>query len=84
MDPDKIFEAFTNGIGESIVNPRCDNCGRSLNTPSPDEIGIPRLCRSCEDISAYEHRAGFNDYMSQERPRGRTIHKVKLPPGGLK
>ena len=78
------MKAFVDGIGESIVNPRCDECGFSLDTPRPDQIGLPRLCRVCTERSEMRYRADLADYMSQERPRGRTVHVVKLPPGGLK
>jgi hypothetical protein len=79
-----IFTAFTNGVGDSIVNPRCDECRTPLSTPSIDQIGMPRLCRVCTGRLEQRQRTDFADYMSQERPRGRSIHIVKLPPGGLK
>ncbi len=78
------FAKFTQVVGDSIVNPRCDDCQTPLSTPTPDQIGMPRLCRVCEHRLVLRQRAAFADYMSQERPRGRSIHVVKLPPGGLK
>jgi hypothetical protein len=68
-------------IGDSIVNPRCDDCGMTMSTPRLDQIGLPRQCGFCAQAAAVQRQADFRDWMSQERPRGRSVHVVKLPPG---
>ena len=73
--PRTAFDA----IADTIVNPKCDDCGMSMSTPRPDQIGFPRQCGFCQTAAARETRAHSRDWMSQERPRGRTVHVVKLP-----
>lgn len=72
-------QSFVSAIGESIVNPRCDDCGMSMSTPRPDQIGMPRQCGFCAQKAERVRRVELADWMSQERPRGRTVHVVKLP-----
>lgn len=67
--------------GDSIVNPRCDECNTPISTPHPSQIGLPRLCSICTALVHRESRIRFRDYESQERPRGCKIHVVKLPEG---
>jgi hypothetical protein len=74
-EPRTAFDA----IAETIVNPRCDDCGMMMSTPKPDQIGFPRQCGFCQQQAERQLRASFTDWMSQERPRGRTVHVVKLP-----
>jgi hypothetical protein len=82
MHKDDLAQAIMGSLettGEMIVNPRCDECGTRLSTPEPSEIGMPRMCTICSMMSHREHQARSRDWMSQERPRGRTIHVVRLP-----
>lgn len=82
MSTDPTFTAaYVEGIGESIVNPKCDDCGMSMSTPKPHQIGFPRQCGFCEMRANRMRAAEYRDFMSQERPRGRRIHVVKLPEG---
>lgn len=69
---------FMDAIGDSIVNPKCDDCGRSMSTPAPHQIGMPRQCGHCQTLMERRFAADRRDFLSQERPRGRTIHRVKL------
>lgn len=71
-------------LGDSIVNPRCDDCGWTMRTPRPDQIGFPRQCEFCAEINAARIQAAVEDWQSQERPRNRRVHIVKLPPGMMK
>lgn len=66
-------------IADTVVNPRCDDCGMTMSTPRPDQIGFPRQCGFCAQDNERRFQAGFRDGTSQERPRGRTVHVVKLP-----
>jgi hypothetical protein len=84
MHKDDLAQAIlgsNDAIGESIVNPRCDECRTSLPTPKPHEIGMPRLCAICEVVAGREYETLAKDWVSQERPRGRKVHVVKLPDG---
>lgn len=73
--------SFIDAIGDSIVNPRCCDCGRSMSTPAIHQIGLPRQCGHCQQIMERRFAAEAADFMSQERPRGRRVHIVKLPEG---
>jgi hypothetical protein len=64
-------------MADSIVNPRCDECGASVQPRDP--LLGPHLCFGCQAQSAAEFNARFRDYQSQERRR--RIHVVKLPEG---
>lgn len=64
---------------DSIVNPRCDDCGMAMSTPRPDQIGLPRQCGFCQQKAERIRATEMSDRMSQERPRGRRVHVVKLP-----
>jgi hypothetical protein len=75
--PRTAFDA----IAESIVNPRCDDCGMMMSTPRPDQIGFPRQCGFCQAAADRIRATELRDFMSQERPRGRRVHVVKLPEG---
>ncbi|MBK3406248.1 hypothetical protein H0176_23745 [Methylorubrum populi] len=70
---------FIDVIGDSIVNPRCDDCGMAMSTPRPDQIGLPRQCGFCQQKAERIRATEMSDRMSQERPRGRRVHVVKLP-----
>ncbi|ARO53961.1 hypothetical protein B2G69_07225 [Methylorubrum zatmanii] len=72
---------MTCAICNSIVNPRCDDCGMTTSTPRPDQIGFPRQCRFCQQKAEAEHQVRLRNWMSQERPRNRRVHVVKLPEG---
>lgn len=62
---------------DSIVDPRCDECGAGVH---PGGIG-PHLCPTCSARMAADFDARFRDWLSQERPRGRRVHVVRLPDG---
>lgn len=62
---------------DNIVNPRCDECGASVEPVNP-ALG-PHLCFQCRIASRAAFEANFRDYLSQERP-DRKVHVVKLPP----
>lgn len=79
MATDQAKPTFMDVIGESIVNPRCDDCGMPMSTPAISQIGLPRQCGICAEANAIRFRADLKDWMSQERPRGRRVHVVKLP-----
>jgi predicted amidophosphoribosyltransferase len=64
-------------LADNIVNPRCDECGVSVEPRNPD-IG-PHLCWVCTARFTQENNKRFRDYLSQERP-DRRVHVVKLPP----
>jgi hypothetical protein len=66
-------------LADSIVNPRCDDCGTAMSTPALSQIGFPRQCGTCQRLSERRYQIRFRDWTSQERPRGRTVHVVKLP-----
>lgn len=66
-------------LADNIVNPKCDECGASVRPINP-LIG-PHLCARCQSINDAESRARMRDYLSQERPRNRRVHVVKLPDG---
>ncbi len=78
---DDLPKSFVDAIGDSIVNPRCCDCGRSMSTPAIHQIGMPRQCGHCQQIAERRFAAERADFISQERPRGRTLHVVKLPEG---
>lgn len=78
-----MSEEVFSTLGESIVNPRCDECGWHLSTPRPHEIGLPRLCVICAQKNRIEQAGLFRDFNSQERP-DRRVHVVKLPSGMVK
>jgi hypothetical protein len=80
VDPDIIQRGLV-AAADSIVNPRCDECRTPISKPHPSLAGLPRLCSICQAVSDTSFQALAKDWHSQERPRGRTIHVVKLPEG---
>ena len=84
MHKDDMAEIIQKGLvatGDSIVNPRCDECNTPLPTPRPHEIGLPRLCSICTALVGMNIDRARREFRSQHRPRGRTVHVVKLPEG---
>lgn len=63
-------------LAANIVNPRCDECGRSVRPANP--LLGPHLCFECSLRNEQRAAAGLRDYLSQERP-DRSVHIVKLP-----
>lgn len=70
---------------DAIVNPRCDECGASVENEVPKEerLNGPHLCFLCKLRGAAELEARYQEFVSQERP-DRRVHIVKLPPGMMK
>lgn len=62
-------------LGEMIVNPKCDECGKRVNPRDP--LLGPHLCFECQEISHREFEAAKREFESQHRRR--SVHIVKWP-----
>lgn len=72
LDWPKLLTAW----GDQIVNPKCDDCGRLLDLSPYVAVRGPHECSECRATREREQEAQRRDWLSQERPRGRTIHKM--------
>lgn len=77
---DPVTEALLH-LADRIVNPVCDECGKSVNPQNP--ANGPHLCFECASVS----RSEFNRYAAEfreERMSTKRVHVVKLPAGMMK
>lgn len=70
MDADKVVSIMM----DQIVNPKCDDCGRRLDLPAHVAVRGPHECVQCRAAREREQAARYRDWLSQERPRNRTVH----------
>lgn len=71
-DWNKVFDV----MADNIVNPKCDECGSRLDIPPRVAMMGPHECAACRIKREREMIAEMRDRLSQERPRGRTVHKM--------
>jgi hypothetical protein len=59
---------------DHIINPRCDECGISVNPKNP--LLGPHLCEVCKIIVSQRVEKDFAEMRAQKK---RSFHIVKLP-----